>query len=448
MKRIKEPIKKPMDPGPAAWNCLLPARTPTAALSQKQNTDVLIIGAGFAGISAARRLKQLDPSLSVTLVEARDVAEGPAGRNSGFMIDLPHNLASKDYAGDQAQDQLQTAMNRKAISFAAHAADEYQMADEAFKQSGKVNGAATSKGDHHNKDYANHLATLNEAYELLDARQMHTLSGSQYYTSGLYTPGTAMLQPALYVRQFADGLRKQGVEVFENSPIVNLVRVGENWRASTPNGQIEAPKVILATNGHVESFGYFKRRLMHVYLYASMTRALRADEIKKLGGEENWGFTPSDPMGTTVRKVSGTSGTRILIRNSISWSPKRETNPLKAEQYRAKHDQCFKARFPNLADVSMEYRWGGLLCLSKNAVPAFGFQDDNLIAACCQNGLGTAIGTLSGMAAAEKAYGVESAIIQFFDDQPAPIKIPPEPFSSIGANAVFRWRLRKAGREL
>ena len=96
----------------------------------------------------------------------------------------------------------------------------------------------------------------------------------------------------------------------------------------------------------------------------------------------------------------------------------------------------------------MEYRWGGLLCLSRNAVPAFGFQEENLIAACCQNGLGTAIGTLSGMAAAEKACGIESDVTQFFADQPAPIKLPPEPFSSLGANAVFKWGLLKAGREL
>ena len=438
----------PVDPGAAAWNAILAPAPNYPPLDRNIVSDWLVVGAGFTELAAARRLAQLNPGDRITVLEATRVAEGPAGRNSGFMIDLPHNLASKDYAGDHTRDQLQTTMNRKAISFAALAADDYQMADEAFKQSGKVNAAATSKGDHHNKDYANHLASLNEAYELLDARQMQALSGSHYYTSGLYTPGTAMLQPALYVRQFADGLRKQGVEVFENSPIVNLVRVGANWLASAPDGQIEAEKVILSTNGHVESFGYFKRRLMHVYLYASMTRALTGDEIDKLGGEANWGFTPSDPMGTTVRKASGASGTRILIRNSVSWAPNRETNPLKAEQYRAKHDQCLKARFPQLAGVAMEYRWGGLLCLSRNAVPAFGFQDENLIAACCQNGLGTAIGTLSGMAAAEKACGIESDVTQFFADQPAPIKLPPKPFSSLGANAVFKWGLLKAGREL
>ncbi|MCA9772984.1 MAG: FAD-dependent oxidoreductase, partial [Myxococcales bacterium] len=52
--------------------------------------EVAIIGAGFAGLAAARRLAQLRPQDTVVILEARAVAEGPAGRNSGFMIDLPH----------------------------------------------------------------------------------------------------------------------------------------------------------------------------------------------------------------------------------------------------------------------------------------------------------------------------------------------------------------------
>ena len=57
------------------------------------NADYLIIGGGFAGLSAARRLNQLEPTAKIVVLEACDIGEGPAGRNSGFMIDLPHNLA-------------------------------------------------------------------------------------------------------------------------------------------------------------------------------------------------------------------------------------------------------------------------------------------------------------------------------------------------------------------
>ena len=70
------------------------------------------------------------------------------------------------------------------------------------------------------------------------------------------------------------------------------------------------------------------------------------------------------------------------------------------------HDKAFTARFPMLASVEMAHRWGGRLCLSRNDAPAFGEVDEGLFAAVCQNGLGVAKGTLSGMAAAELASGV------------------------------------------
>ena len=78
-----------MDPGPAAWDELLPAVEPRPPLEEKTTVDWLVIGAGFTGLSAARRLSELHPADSVAVLEASGVAHGPAGRNSGFMIDVP-----------------------------------------------------------------------------------------------------------------------------------------------------------------------------------------------------------------------------------------------------------------------------------------------------------------------------------------------------------------------
>ena len=101
-----------------------------------------------------------------------------------------------------------------------------------------------------------------------------------------------------------------------------------------------------------------------------------------------------------------------------------------------------------LSDVGMEYRWGGRLCLSRNNVSVFGEIDTNLFSACCQNGLGTAKGTISGKLAAEMASGESSALL---DDQLAdvePIALPPNPVAAWGANAYLRWGEYRAGREL
>ncbi len=439
---------QPFDPGPAAWNELLPPAPEYPALEERLAADVAIIGAGFTGLSAARRLHQLDPNLKIAALEARRVAEGPAGRNSGFMIDLPHNLASTDYAGDQHRDLEQTVLNRTAIAFAEEAVADYGIDAEAFSKTGKINAAATKKGSKHNRNYAGHLEALGEPYELLDAAQMKSVSGSDYYDSGLFTPGTAMIQPALYVRGLAEGLKRDGIGLFERSPVIKFQRESGVWVLETSAGTVSAKKVILATNGHAESFGFFQRRLMHIYLYASMTRALTVDEIKSLGGEERWGFTPADPMGSTVRRISGTGGTRLISRNSISWAPKLSVSKDKHLDFARVHDRSFSARFPKLKDVKMEYRWGGKICLSLNAAPAFGEVETNLYSACCQNGLGTTMGTLAGIAAADKAIGSPTRIASAFDSQPKPKKLPAEPFASIGANALMLWKEFKAGKEV
>jgi len=236
--------------------------------------------------------------------------------------------------------------------------------------------------------------------------------------------------------------------IFEDSPVKALSRDADVWTAATPRGRVDASRVILAVNGHAQSFGFFKRRLMHIYLYASMTRPLSDDEEKRLGGEQIWGFTPADPMGTTVRKIAGTGGTRIVIRNGVTWNPSMQADERTVAKIGAHHDRSFRARFPMLGDVGFEHRWGGLLCLTRNAVSAFGEVERGLYSACCQNGLGAARGTLSGMLTADLASGKTSEYLNFLLSEAEPKRLPPEPFASIGAKAVLRLNTFKAGAEL
>jgi len=439
--------RTPLHRGPAAWSAILPAQPAPVVLESDLTVDFALVGGGFAGLSAARRLMQLNPGAKIAVLEASRLAEGASGRNSGFMIDLPHELQSDDYAG-HGDDRAMIAMNRHAIGFAADVVAEYGIDPNFFDRAGKVNGAASAKADALNRSYAEHLKTMDEGSTYLDAQAMTELTGSRHYVSGLYTPGTVMLQPAGFIRGFGEGLRRDGIGVYENTPVLGMERQGQNWLVKTPKGCVTAGKVIFTNNGQLESFGFAKNRLMHVFLYASMTVDLGADGVRALGGQPRWGITPSDPMGTTMRRIdAGQGGNRIITRTCATFEPGMMPSEASLRRTAAVHRQKFDQRFPQLSGVRQEYSWAGHLCLSQNSVAIMRQLDDGLFAGCVQNGLGTARGTLTGIGAAELASGAESAITRHFTAEAEPTKLPPQPFSTIGANVFLRWKEWRAAAE-
>ncbi|WP_372737106.1 NAD(P)/FAD-dependent oxidoreductase [Neptunomonas sp.] len=446
-KNIK--VKRlPKDPGPAAWNSILPTATEYPQLNSDISADWVVVGGGFAGLAAARRLSQLVGNESIVLLEANTLASGPAGRNSGFMIDLPHDLNSETYAGAHDHDLQQIRLNRAAIDFARDMAKEYGMGSKVFDPCGKVTAAGSARGNGHIESYRQHLEGLGETYRLMNATDMKDLTGIDFYRQGLFTPGAVMIQPAAFVRQAAQGMSSR-VGFYENSPVTGI-DIGAVHRLITTKGSVRAKNVILAVNGHIQSFGFFPRQLLHVFTYASMTRALTETEVKKLGGVSDWGILPADPMGTTVRRSSNLmgSGNRVVVRNHATLNQSMEVTGRNLRNAEKLQDRSFARRFPMLKGVEMEYRWGGRLCLSLNSMPAFGEVEQRIWSAACQNGLGTVKGTLSGMMAAEHAVLGQSEMLSEFLDHQAPSKLPPEPFLSLGANMTMKWKEWQAGIEL
>ncbi len=437
----------PVQRGPAAWNAILGAAPSRPILDSDLTADFVVIGGGFAGLSAARRLKQLHPTAKVVVLEAGQIAEGGAGRNSGFMIDLPHDLASDDYAG-AGDDRATIALNRQAIDFAHLAVEDYGIDGNYFVPMGKVNGAVSATAKAHNDSYAKHLASLGETSEALDPQQMYELTGSRHYTSGLYTPGTVMLQPAGYIRGLAEGLIRDGVSIFEQSPVTGFQKSGTSWEVLTKQGRVATGAVILTVNGHLESFGVATARLMQLFLFAVMTPELDSDALGKLGGHSRWGVTPSDPMGTTMRRIdSGQGGNRIITRTCATLRPGMRTKAGDLRRAAAVMQRKFDQRFPQLAGLHMEYQWAGHLCLSMNSVSMMREIEQGLYSGCVQNGLGTARGTLTGIGAAELALGVSSEVTRHFEAEAQPKKLPPQPFREWGANAVLRWKEWRARDE-
>ncbi|PDT81229.1 FAD-binding oxidoreductase [Sinorhizobium sp. BJ1] len=438
----------PVDTGVSGWEAISTRALPVRTLESDVRADWLIIGAGFAGLSAARRLSQLRPGETIVVLDATEVAKSTAGRNSGYMIDVPHNLSSGEYSvADEKTAALEIEQNRLAISFAAEAAAEYGMSEQTFDPSGKINAAASERGLKLNKNYGTSLRRIGEKHEPIDAKQMRDITGSDYYLGGLYTPGAVMIQPADYIRGLARALATK-IDLYERSPVLELTRQGKVWKARSKRGGVTAPKVILAVNGHVESFGYFSHRLMHVFTYASMSAAFSPSEFgSRASGAERWALLPADPMGATVRKISVGGRSRIVIRTRFTYDPSLQVSEKRLAGIAAEQRQSFDARFPGLERVPFEFSWAGALCLSRNHVPAFGEVEEGLYSACCENGLGTVKSTLAGMMVAELATNTSSPPLEKYKDQPMPSRLPPEPLAWLGINSVIRFQELRAGRE-
>ena len=103
-----------------------------------------------------------------------------------------------------------------------------------------------------------------------------------------------------------------------------------------------------------------------------MTRQLSEQEVSQLGGEPRWAFTPAEPLGSTVRRINGTGGHRLLIRNRCTYEPGLQLPDDRLDRISVDHDRAFYSRFPMLRHVSMEYRWSGRICLSRNSAWAIG----------------------------------------------------------------------------
>lgn len=447
MTLINRTIKQsqlPRQPGESGWVAMLPPRTPVAQLKDRITADIVIIGAGFAGLSAARRLRQLDNTLRIVILEAGVIGDGPAGRNSGFIIDLPHEVSSEDYGGNALQKSRDhVALQRRAVSFAVSLAEEQGWSKSVLDLSGRYNLALTPAGDKHISEYSAQLDQLGEEYRILDRSTTMEITGSSAFSSGLYMPGTAIIQPAAYIRSLADVVAAS-VSLFENSPAMTLETNGKGWCVKTPTGAVETAKVILANNGYAEQFGFFRHQILPVYTYASLTKKF---DPKRLGGLRTWAATPASPMGTTLRRIADSGGDRLLVRSRYTYNPDMNVSNETLRRAGLQHDKKFAYRFPALTDVEMEYRWGGVMALTWNSVPAYGALDTGLFAACGCNGLGASNATASGLAIAEEIMGVESDLTRIYHSFVKPKTLPPQPITYVGVKSTLAFREWRAGVE-
>lgn len=408
------------------WYNILPPPRPARELAGDRTADWLVIGAGYAGLSAARTLANLHPAKRIALIEADRVGRGTAGRNAGFAIDHPFLLEAK---GDLERAGRVLRLHRSGVAMLDRLVETHAI-DCQWSRRGKYQVAGGDKARRILDATAKLLDRLKQPFEVVGAAALSRRLGTARAREAIYTPGTCLMNPAALTRGLGESL-PANVDLYENSPVVYFSR-GATIVAETPKGTIRASAAILATDGFTPAFGLLKRRIFNILSFAALTEPLTEAQQARLGSERDWGAHPVGAAGATIRR---TQDERIWYRTAYRYSSDLSCAPAQFEPYRKILVRTFHERFPQLDDVRFAHSHAGGMCMSRNYEPLFARVEPNLYAVACQNGIGIAKGTIHGALMAQWASGAESPLIADVLAYGTPSRLPPEPLLKWGATA-------------
>ena len=293
-----------------SWINDLDPRSNIKTLEENLDCEWLIVGAGYTGLSAARKLGQLYPNQKIILVDAQLAGEGASGRNSGYLVDttlndgFTSNKELENYKKKADIYKLGIQVIKKFIK-------EHQV-DCEWNECGKYFASSKIEDEKILINFSETLSKLNFEHKILDNQELTKKLGTRFYNIALYTKGGILLHPGKLVRAMIDTL-PENVQLFENSLLMNWKKDRDTISCYFENAKIMTKKIIFATNGFLKSLGVKSNYNFPITLTASMTRPLSDQEFKSIGEPEEWGVLPVRPMGATIRM---TKDRRILIRNT------------------------------------------------------------------------------------------------------------------------------------
>ncbi|MXZ81825.1 MAG: FAD-binding oxidoreductase [Gammaproteobacteria bacterium] len=432
----------PVNDSTNGWSRILPPRTPKPVLDGDIRAHTVVVGAGYAGLAAARRMAENRPDERVVLLEAHKVGENASGRNSGFAIDLPHVISS-------SMDELESAHRHMSLSRAAIAYHEEQISRHGIEcdwsQQGKYQTAVTDRGaETYLMPFMQELDKLEEPYTWIEGRELDSVLGTGHFRAAVYTPGCRLLNPAALVRGLADTL-PENVVLHEHAPVTGIDCSG-GIHLKTEAGSVRAERMVLGVNAFARYFGFYARNILPFAANASLTRRLTPAEQEALGCKGEWGVTPANAFASITMRY--TRDHRILIRQNIYFNRLMRESQSYQDRIAKHHKRLFDERFPMLPEVDMEYTWTGYLALSQNGAPGFGRVAENVYSCVCQNAIGVTKGTIGGMLAADMACGEDNELIGYMQSLGQPSVLPPSPFLDIGVRAKLLWETWSARDEV
>ena len=253
-----------------SWvNDLIP-RTNIQSIQSNEDCEWLIIGAGYTGLSAARKLGQLYPNQKIILIDAHLAGEGASSRNSGYLVDTTLNdgfTSNKELNNYKKKADIYDL----GINIIKKFINEYQV-DCDWNECGKYFASSKQEDRRMLTNFSDTLSKLGFEHNLLSNNELSKKLGTSFYNAALHTKGGVLLHPGKLVRAMIDGL-PSNVCLYENSSLLNWSKNKDIISCNFKNAKINTKKIIFATNGFLKSLGIKSNYNFPITLTASMTRS-------------------------------------------------------------------------------------------------------------------------------------------------------------------------------
>ena len=242
---------------PSLWVAVTPPGAALPVLDASVRTDVIVIGAGFTGLSTAIHLR--DMGVGVIVVEAAEPGWGASGRNNGQVIPT---LAGSDPSGMVARHgaagERFNALLRDSAVYLFDFIRQHSIAAEA-QQSGWVQPVHSPGRIKIAEKRVREWSAMGARVELLDKAAVGRMLGSEAWYGGFWNPTGGHINPLALSRGLAATASAKGALIYARSPVSNFVHNGKRWQVKTPKGSVSAPALVLATNAYT---GEFSKSLM------------------------------------------------------------------------------------------------------------------------------------------------------------------------------------------
>jgi len=368
----------------------------SAPLHGAVEADVVVVGAGFAGLSAALELSTR--GLSVVVLEADRIGSGASGRNGGQAI--------VGYASGQGpfEQQLGAADAQRAWDMSVEAVEliERRIALHGMHcdwRRGYTYVADSPKKARTLREECDDHNTRGVASEWAEGADVARFIQSPRYVAAFHETTSGHLHPLKYALGLAQAAQAAGVRIFEGSPVTALTR-GSSLLASTAQGQVRARFGVLAGNCMLPEYGpkvapEIAPRIMPVGTYIVGTAPLDPVLCERL--IPNLAAVCDNNFVLDYFRFSADH--RMLFGGRVSYTAMTPPN------LKALMAQRMGEVFPSLKGVPVEYVWGGFVDISMNRAPDFGRLGDNLYYLQGFSGHGVALTGLAGQLVAETIVG-------------------------------------------